>query len=421
MSIKTHQFVLHFGSVPVLTRLMDPEHQYRRGSKPANDSGDSGETDSDGPRKIRIELNFSQFTDEVVRFFFGLIYYNELRDALQRPEQQEELAYIEENVLQLHQLACYFGFTALQELCQERSYRLFSLGSINQISGYCLHPLSSEQGGHYWVPDDKRALYTKLMHWYQLCTDDAVADGLFPGGHNTDYDIEMPRPRRHSGSGSNISNKTVVLSQKKSHVQDFNQFQLPVAGIDHHHDGDGYDHRTRLTHYRRVCAHCISHPSLIHKKENGIINMGTVSDGAGDAWSFSMMHKLGNNTSMMLFLKHRSAAGATTTSYSSQSDDEHMSVESGSNSSSHEGIKIQSQVRLFSTQPHDIVRCDELETGDRQRLGELTRISHFQLHPEEDCYEGQCDCCQHQQNVGGSESDGLHPVYIFCITVDIIK
>jgi hypothetical protein len=359
MEIKAHKFVLHFGAVPVLAKLMDRQN-WPASLNTANQS-------------IRVELNFGAFSQDVVRFFFGLCYHNELAAAFAEPHGVLRQT-LEENVLELHQLACYFGFSALQTLCQARAYRLFSLETINDLSNYCLQPLSEAQGGHYYVPQEKHALYTKLMHWYQLCVDDAAG------------------PARSTG------NKTIVMSQKRRHVENFAQFQLPDAGAQHQGDAT-----TRLTHYRRVCTECIQRPRLIHRERNAVINMGACDD----QWLFSMTHKLGDNTNMMLFLKYRYGGGATSTS-SSQSDDDHMSVECSSGAT-----RIYSRVRLFNKAGGDEdcsdVTEDEMETDGA--LSELTRVCCLALHPDEDCYEAVCDCCRRAQDA----------VFIFCITVTIIK
>lgn len=342
LTIDTHKFILRLGSVPVLARLLDTEHY----------------ADLRDNQTIRIELNFAHFANPaVLRFFFGLIYHNKLASAVQK---SVELAhFIDENVLQLHQLACYFGYAALQDLCLRRLYRLFSLDTASHISEYCVLQQQQQHRQSYYVPQEKHALFTKLMHWYQLCCVDAHVDA-------------------------------------RSAVEHFDRhYRLPDAGITFPSAAT-----TRLTHYRRVCTDCVKNPRLVtHGRENGVINMGTVGGGGSDRWSFSMAHRLGNNTNMTLFLKHRMAGDG---GGSSSSDDDQMSVD--------ECTRVRCQVRLFSQARDDTTCCTELVVASAHQLTELTR--QLVLHAEQDCYEGLCDCCQR---------DDESPIYVFCISVDIIK
>ena len=361
LEIKMHKFVLYSGAVPVLTRLIDRNHY----------------NDLRSDDTIHLELNFSEFDEATVRFFFGLIYHNKLSQAL--AESPEMNATLDENILHLHQLAGYFGFVALLAICQDRMYRCFSADTVNQLSAYCLHPLNG-QTGHYFVPEEKHTLYTKLLHWYQLCVDDAAPDALFAAGGGGEY---SPRCK---------SNKTVVIGQKKKYVENFSRFQLPPAGAVAGSTGE-------LHHYRRVCVQCVRNPRLVHKKENAVINMGSVG-----AWSFSMTHKLVDNVNMMLFLKHQSTTSASS---SSEENDDHMSVES---SSSGECVRLQCRVGLFSQRDDGLSGCSEETLETSNNLSELTRVACVKLHSEDDCYESVCDCCRRTD-----------PVFIFCISVNIIK
>jgi hypothetical protein len=346
--------------VPVLTHLIDQHF---------------GDLQPD--QSIRVELNFGEFTTDVVHFFFGLIYHNKLEHALAKsPEMTRQF---EENVIQLHQLASYFGFAALIDICLARLYRLFSLDTVNHISAYCLQPLGSERGGHYYVPGEKDRLYTKLLHWYQLCIDDAAPDVLFQGAAPIS-------PRRNSRASS--ANKTIVIGQKTRLVEGFARYLLPPSGV------TSTANRDSLVHYQRVCTECICTPRLTHRKETAVINMGSPSNN----WSLSMTHRIGDNRNMMLFLKYRSTQ--------EHAGEDQMSVESSS--SSHEGVRIQSRVKLFSQS-----LIDEGEQGEQlettSNLGELTRIANVVLHRPEDCYEGLCDCCHR------SESS----VFIFCLSITV--
>jgi hypothetical protein len=397
MELKLHKFVLYSGSVPTLTKLMDRQY---RDLRPDCDT-------------IRVELNFDIFCPEVVRFFFSLIYYNKLARVL---ELGGELAQkVDENILQLHQLASYYGFDALINICHARMFRLFSSNNVADFSTHCLQPLA-QQPGHFYVPGEKRFLYAKLLHWYQLCIDDVGAGAsLFGGGAS----ILRRKATSMTGGHSSYGNKTVVIGQKKKWVEGFEQFQLPPAcsTTTMMEDGSGRS-STRIQHYRRICVDCINKPRLIHKG-HAVINMGVLDE----QWSFSMTYPLApspimtttttTGRNLMMFLKkHQSSAGNNSMMVedsggaTTSSSEEHMSVEQ------QECTRLCSTIRLFSQNIDDEqcgnVRHEVVETVSN--LAELTRVGCIALHPEEDCYVAVCDRCQQED-----------AVFIFCLSVDVIK
>lgn len=379
--LRLHKFVLYSGSVPALTQLIDRRYD------------DLDESDT-----VHMELDFSAHTWDVVCFFFSLIYHNKLAHSI--TESETMAAKLDENVLQLHQLASFYGFTELIDICHERAARLFSSNNVADFSAYCLHPLS-QQAGHFYVPSEKHLLYTKLLHWYQLCIDDVPSDALFGAGAGkplSGHRIKRALPHDHNSYG----NKTVVIGQKKKWVENFQSYELPVASSVSG-DTTSTQRRHTLHHYKRLCPSCIEMPNFV-VKGNNVINMGVLDE----QWSFSITYPMVTTTrpekrEVMLFLKKLGNSMVEDSPHTSS--EEHMSVESGSQ----EQTKIKSKIHLFSRSMRDDIentRYEELET--LSDMSDLTRIGSISLHDPTDCYESICDRCQRQDDV-----------YIFCVSVTI--
>jgi hypothetical protein len=340
LELRMHKFVLYSGSVPVLTNMIDARY---------------GDLKAD--QCIKIELDFETFEVELVRFFFSLIYHNKLHHAIARSPKISQA--LDRSITHLHQLALYFGYVALRDICYDRMCRLFSPETVGTIRDYCMHPLSLEQGGGFHVPDDKRRLYDKLIQWEKFC-------------------------------------RTSSPSDESSGIR----YASDLASC-------------HIFHVRRVCTACLTSPQLVHRKDHGVIDMGTLASlhDPCERWSFSMMHRLGDNVNMMLFLKHQRRSDCIEDSYSSSSSDEHMAVEC------HDGARrVRTRVSLFSKNSDD--DRDEQTTTTTTTTSEinvdndlcgLTCVNSFRLRiNSEDCYESKCDCCQREA-----------PVYIFSISVEM--
>jgi hypothetical protein len=220
LEVKTHRNILSACNSEILNQFVN--NRYREG--------------------VRVELNFECFSKEVVHFFFSLLYHNKLTPHL--------LSKNYENITQIHQLAIYFQFQALVDLCHAILYNLFSLEHLPVLVDYC-HPTPNAN-----VSYDKCPLYTKLVRWDQLCNNPTLM------GEREEVGFHLP--------GRSI---------------------MVEGGV------------VRLYHYRHMCLSCISGNKLMIGGNVCIIDMGFLESLDGYRWNFSMTRRKSDPSSVYLYIK----------------------------------------------------------------------------------------------------------------------
>jgi hypothetical protein len=153
------------------------------------------------------------------------------------------------------------------------------------------------------------------------------------------------------------------------------------------------DSRTRLYHYRRLCHRCLTNGRFVIGGDKCVVDMGYLEREweSGPRWNFSMTYRKNDPTSLTLYIKQSQQSLPP-------SPDDHMSIET---------MRIKSVVSLFSKLIDDPIIMGDSEVDT---LTTITPLSQLTLHDHSHCYESQCDSCRLQTSV-----------FIFCITVDIIK
>lgn len=141
-----HRLVLYAGSAPLLRHLID------------------GRTRDFTGGHLELRLDCTRYSRDVLTQFFALLYRHSLAAETFA---QEQLRFIDENALQLHQLALYFGFDALVSLCEARLAYHLDACHFPLLRQYC-HSLPHTGGSAV------HRLSQHLDSWYRFCGNDDV-------------------------------------------------------------------------------------------------------------------------------------------------------------------------------------------------------------------------------------------------------